>query len=164
MSRTKAGYGQLTASDGPGIGPRLHYAHRVMYAFHHGTIPAGLQVCHTCDNPACFRPDHLFLGSAKDNAEDCKNKRRNNAGKRHPKGEGHWTRRMPEKKAAVMVGENHFRAKLTWEVVAYIRSSEKTGVQLSRELGVSQTTISDVRRGRIWSQSSLLANSSAVSL
>lgn len=71
---------------------------------------------------------------------------------------------MPEKKAAVMGGENHFRAKLTWKAVDYIRSSDKSGAELSRELGVSQTTISYVRQGKIWDQSSRNASSSAVSL
>lgn len=164
MSRTKAGYGQLMASDGPQAGRRLHYAHRVSYAVNNGPIPQGFQVCHTCDNPGCFRPDHLFLGTPKDNAADCKEKGRNSAGKTRPIGNKHWTRTSPHKKASVMVGENHFRAKLNWQKVDYIRTSPKSGAELSRELGVSQSTICSVRKNHIWNQSSLLAKSDADSL
>jgi hypothetical protein len=53
-------------------------AHRVAYQLAFGEIPKGLLVCHKCDNPKCINSDHLFLGSAKDNAVDRKNKGRGN--------------------------------------------------------------------------------------
>ncbi len=54
-------------------------AHRVAWAISNGPIPAGMDVCHRCDTPACVRPDHLFLGTAKDNMADCRSKKRHAA-------------------------------------------------------------------------------------
>ena len=50
---------------------RTKRAHRVSWEMAYGPIPLGLFVCHKCDTPLCVRPDHLFLGTAKDNIEDC---------------------------------------------------------------------------------------------
>lgn len=52
-------------------------AHRVCFEAANGPIPDGSHVCHTCDTPCCVNPDHLWLGSIKDNAIDKTRKGRN---------------------------------------------------------------------------------------
>ena len=70
--KTTGGYGVLGYLD------KSLKAHRVGYELRYGLIGGGLYVCHTCDNPSCVNPNHLFLGTARDNARDASRKGRLN--------------------------------------------------------------------------------------
>lgn len=105
-------------------------AHRLSWEIFKGPIPDGVCVCHECDTPACVNPDHLFLGTKKDNADDRDLKGRN--------------------KSNSMPGESHPLALLTEGDVREIRLSSDTGTALAKRYGVHVMTISCARRRVTW--------------
>jgi hypothetical protein len=133
------GYGQLQV-DGKSTA-----AHRYLYELAFGPIPAGMKVCHSCDNPPCVRPSHLFLGTQKDNIRDCMTK-----GRFKPGWHGH-----PR-------GQFHPRASMTDDQVRAIRREYAAGgikqKDLAAKYGIAQPTVSDyvrLRRGVIDSDDSV---------
>lgn len=81
-SKNNKGYGQILVEKTPKHIVKL--AHRVSWEIHNGPIPDGLGVLHACDTPLCVNPQHLFLGTQKQNMVDCAEKGRSNAGSKSP--------------------------------------------------------------------------------
>ena len=73
-SKDGGGYGTIATARGHAPAK----AHRVAWEMRHGPIPEGMTVCHTCDTPACVNPEHLFVGTQRDNMRDCATKGRVN--------------------------------------------------------------------------------------
>ena len=118
------GYGQTTVN-----GVRWQ-THRLAYTVHHGPIPDGEIVRHSCDNPPCMEPSHLLSGTHADNGNDKYIRRRSTYGERN---------------AAHVLSETD---------VLRIDASLKQGVsgaQLARDYGVGKSTISRIRRRESWS-------------
>lgn len=72
------GYGQYCV-----FGDKPKGSHRLAYALTNGPVPAGANVCHRCDTPLCVNPNHLFLGTQKDNIHDMGEKGRQATGERN---------------------------------------------------------------------------------
>lgn len=73
------GYGQIKIP----LTRRNTYSHRVAYELSHGELLGKQQACHTCDNPKCCNPKHLFAGTSHDNHVDMSNKGRSTRGSRN---------------------------------------------------------------------------------
>jgi hypothetical protein len=120
----KAGYGMFVWSG------KTTLTHRLAWRMAKGDIPEGMNVLHSCDNPPCLNPEHLFLGTLGDNNRD-----------RHAKGRSAGPR-----------GAAHGNTALTENDIAYIR--EMRGKVFQRVLalyyGVTQSNIAHIQLGRSW--------------
>jgi hypothetical protein len=101
-------------------------AHRVAYELKNGPIPSGKMVLHICDTPLCVNPDHLVLGSHKDNMRDMKSKNRQ------------------------AKGVTHNSNKLTENEVISIRSDRRSHRIIALEYGVSHYMIGAIKRRNLW--------------
>ena len=106
-------------------------AHRASYSFYIGEIPNKMMICHSCDNPSCINPKHLFVGTAKDNTQDMIKKQRR----------------------PVLFGSNHPNAKLTEHQAHEIKQLRKQNVLLTdiaNQFGISFQTVSSIAKGTTW--------------
>jgi len=126
-------YGQIKVN-GKKVG-----AHRVAYALDSRLSPEGFKVCHTCDNPPCCNPKHLFRGTSKDNAQDAVKKGRWNPG---------------HKGGSRGKGELSNRRKLTQKEVDQIRRAAARGIltqaAIGRKFGVGQDEVSRIVHHKRW--------------
>lgn len=126
------GYGRVT--------PRLageRAAHRVSWALRKGRIPAGMGVLHRCDTPRCVNPEHLFLGTAKDNSADAVAKDRHCRGER--------MRRNKLTDADVIEIRARYQRTMTGD-----RTITSNCKQMSDEFGVTTATIYHAALGHTW--------------
>jgi len=141
------------------INNRSYAAHRLSWMMHYGPIPDVLCVLHRCDTTACMRPDHLLLGTQKDNVGDMMKKGRGSVGERHSavlrrvaqRGEMHCFKRHPE---WIPRGEGQGRSKLTESDVLSIRSRYAMGgisqAKLGKEYGVTQGCVGSIILRKHW--------------
>lgn len=123
-SKYKNGYGHLQ------VGGKRVMTHRYAYMLWRGKIPEGMLVCHKCDNPPCCNPEHLFLGTHKDNLRDAMAK-------------GRWW-------AHGAHGERNQGAKITAEQALLIRDSSAPTKLLSEQFGISYGQIQKIRNRESW--------------
>jgi hypothetical protein len=112
------------------------YVHRISYAWHHPMTldlfnNSKVCVCHSCDNPRCVNPAHLWLGSHADNMRDKREKGRATRGESSP----------CSKLTELQVLEIRQR---------YNKKAKITTVQLSKEYGVGNSVIWNILNRKIW--------------
>lgn len=124
----KDGY-PLLSSGVKGKGFHERRGHRISWWLYKGDIPSNKLICHKCDNPRCTNPDHLFIGTDKENHDDMKKKKRGN------------------------LGSKHGNSKLNESQVLEIRNKFKDGVMIKRvmsDYNISRQTAHDIKYGNSW--------------
>lgn len=130
--QTASGYGRMRVEG------KQVLAHRVSYELHRGFIAEGIFVCHKCDVRLCVNPDHLFLGTQKDNVTDMIQKGRNSrSGAINPvKHERHHKAKINKQQAAEIF-------QLAW-------FSPMSQREIGEAYGLSQTNVSVIKHGLAW--------------
>jgi hypothetical protein len=133
------------AGSGYGVfrGPnqRMIGAHRMAYILTRGSIPQGINVLHHCDNKRCVCPEHLFLGTQKDNMDDmiCKGRQATGDQLNH----------------CTQVGEANHSHKLSESEVKQIRCLYQKGYRqcdIARLVGVEKANVWAIVHGKSWNQ------------
>lgn len=130
--RDKDGYGRFTVRE---LFPSPKGAHQLAYILTKGPIPEGMNVCHSCDNPPCCNPDHLFLGTTLVNVRDKIAKGRIVVG-------------------VLPLGEDRPGATLRNDQAREIRALYAAGgitqKQIARQFGTSRSTVAEIVQGKRW--------------
>lgn len=124
-SKDKNGYGIFRGMIGSVMFTR---AHRYSYALHTGDLLIGMQALHTCDNPSCVNPEHLFSGTNADNMRDKAQKGR----------------------VKVPVGEKHGKAILTARQVQRILKDPRPYAEIATQYNVASSTIGSIKQRVSW--------------
>ena len=122
------GYAMLSIGGRKGLYAR---ASRISWYLKFGSFDENLYVCHKCDNPSCVNPNHLFLGSAKDNTQDMIRKNR-------------------DSEPPQFYGEEVTNHKLMTEEVYDIYNSSLPIKELAEIYNVSKNTIYRIKKGESW--------------
>jgi hypothetical protein len=134
-SRRPNGYGTYYVDRVPML------AHRIAWELTYGSIPQGLFVCHSCDTPACVRPDHLLLGSARANLLDARRK-------------GRAPVATPRPKTGLLRGEQNPAARLTVNSLVEIRRRVAVGTEpyatIAAAFGVSRSLVYQLAHRKVW--------------
>jgi hypothetical protein len=108
-------------------------AHRASWLIHVGGINDGLFVLHTCDNPRCVNPEHLFLGTQKENMRDAVKKGR---------------------LAGLHTGDKNLTSKINQNIANDIRRSrvemKATYKELSQMFSICPTQVANIIKNRCW--------------
>ena len=139
-TKNNKGYGALK------VNGQMAPINRVSWMVHFGEIPKGLCVCHSCDNPICSNPKHLFLGTHQDNMDDMIRKGRDRKD----------AQKALRNRSRSYKGMGSSTAKLTDEQVREIKRlavGRKIGFgkQIAERFGVIPATIGHILSGRNWS-------------
>jgi len=119
--KTPSGYGTFWMNN------TNYRAHRVAWMISNGDIPNGLVICHKCDNPSCCNPNHLFMGTVQDNANDELSKGR------YPRGENHYACKMSD--ATVKLIKKHFQ------------TGDLNGVEIAKKYNINHSTAYRIKNG-----------------
>lgn len=130
-SKNENGYGTMFISVEYG---RPERAHRVSWEIKNDRSASGLDICHSCDNPPCANPEHLFSGTALDNITDCIRKGRHSA-------------------PPVRFGIANNQTKLTEDDVREIRrrlGAGEAGVAIARFFNIDKSNVSYIKLKKSW--------------
>jgi hypothetical protein len=159
-SLNSKGYGRFRDPLEPRKSKRV-FAHRYSWQQTNGSIPDGMLVLHTCDNPKCVRPDHLFLGTHKDNAIDKMIKGRHQATTNpdcYMRGDALSEVRRRQPKPPRKRGH-----KLTRQQALEIQTSPASAKALSVQYNLTESMVYKIRKGSCWAAQPLPLSETASS-